>query len=83
MLPTLSKCLIKKHKDITDEALKDLVDIIIKKADKNGDGMISYKDYKETVLEDPLFMECLGPCYPNRACVYSFLATFTDRFLNY
>lgn len=83
MLSLLKDCIIKPYQDVSDEAVKDLVDIIIKKVDVSDNGFISFEDYKKTVEKDPLFLEFLGPCLPDRLSVHSFLATFTDRFHNF
>lgn len=63
-------------------AVRDLVDMIIKKMDLDADGAISFDDYRETVLETPAMLECLGQCLPERESAFVFLATFTDMYSN-
>lgn len=62
-----------------EEAVKDLADIIIKKMDVDRDGIISIEDYHYSVKKDPMLLECLGQCLPDRKNVNAFLTTFTDK----
>jgi hypothetical protein len=48
-----------------DEGIKDLVDLLMKKMDKDGNGRLSLEDYKLSVKEDSLLLEALGPCLPD------------------
>lgn len=82
MINLMRKFVYKHHDEDTDEAVKDLVDIIIKKMDLDKDGIISFDDYTKTVLKDPMLLECFGPCLPDRSHVYAFLITFTDKIKN-
>jgi hypothetical protein len=75
----LNKAVFKHQEEETEEAVKDFADIIIKKMDLDKDGIITFKDYSETVFKEPLLLECFGQCLPNRCAVYSFLTTFTDK----
>jgi Ca2+-binding EF-hand superfamily protein len=79
MVSLLRKFVFKHQDEDVDEAVKDLVDIIIKKVDHDKDGIISFDDYSRTVLEEPLMLECFGQCLPDRKHVYAFLITFTDK----
>lgn len=67
-----------KEEDV-EEAVIDLVDIIIKKMDLDHDGMISFKDYRDTVKKNPLMLQCFGQCLPSRTSVLTFTHTFTDK----
>ncbi|OWF45413.1 EF-hand calcium-binding domain-containing protein 1-like [Mizuhopecten yessoensis] len=49
-----------------DESIKELVEITLKKMDDDHDGRVSFEDYKKGIEEDPLMMEFLGPCLPER-----------------
>lgn len=76
----LMKKFVYKHQDEdVDEAVKDLVDIIIKKVDVDKDGIISFDDYRTTIQEEPMMLECFGQCLPDRNHVKAFLMTFTDK----
>uniref|UniRef100_A0A8C9DK31 EF-hand domain-containing protein n=1 Tax=Prolemur simus TaxID=1328070 RepID=A0A8C9DK31_PROSS len=48
----------------TDEGIKELVDIILKKMDYDNDGKISFADFEKAVREDRLLLEVFGPCLP-------------------
>lgn len=75
----MRKFVFKHQEEDVDEAVKDLVDIVIKKMDVDKDGIISFNDYVSTVLKDPMLLECFGQCLPDRKHVYAFLITFTDK----
>lgn len=75
----MRKFVYKHHEEDVDEAVKDLVDIIIKKMDLDKDGIISFDDYSLTVKNDPMLLECFGQCLPDRKHVYAFLLTFTHK----
>ncbi|XP_004677166.1 PREDICTED: EF-hand calcium-binding domain-containing protein 1-like [Condylura cristata] len=47
-----------------DEAIKDLVEIALKKMDYDNDGKISFADFEKAVKEDRLLLEVFGPCLP-------------------
>lgn len=79
MLKLLSKCVFKHHDEDVDQAVKDFADIIINKVDIDCDGIISFEDYQQSVLKEPLLLECFGQCLPDRKHVYAFLMTFTDK----
>jgi len=49
-----------------DEGVKDLIDMTLKKLDKDKDGRVSFKDWSATVRQEPLMMEAFGPCLPSR-----------------
>lgn len=49
-----------------EEGIKDLVDIIMKKLDKDNDFRISLNDFETSVPDDTLLLECLGPWLPDR-----------------
>lgn len=75
----MRKFVFKHQEEAVDEAVKDLVDIVIRKMDVDKDGIISHEDYLTTVLQEPLLLECFGQCLPDRTHVYAFLLTFTDK----
>ncbi|KAF5297489.1 hypothetical protein FQA39_LY12083 [Lamprigera yunnana] len=63
----------------SDDAVKDLVDTIMKKIDLDRDLKISFGDYKTTVLKEPLLMECMGQCLPSRTAVHNVLTTMFPK----
>lgn len=72
----LKNCFIRKDED-DDEIHNEFADVIIKKMDIDLDGAISFADYKESVHRQPLLLECLGQCIPERESIIAFLTTFT------
>ncbi|XP_076643413.1 calaxin [Halictus rubicundus] len=85
IFPIMRGCLIKLQNDENpDEAVKDLMDLLLKKLDVDRDGSISEDDYKTAVKErNPLLMECMGPVFPSREARHVFFRTFTDRVGSY
>lgn len=65
--------------DADDESVKDLVDLMLKKMDHDGDGSLSFYDFRKSVLEEPLMLQCLGLVLPDRHRIYTFKHTFTDN----
>ncbi|KAL0267854.1 UNVERIFIED_CONTAM: hypothetical protein PYX00_010005 [Menopon gallinae] len=64
----------------SDEVVKDLVDVILKKMDIDRDGKLSYEDYKTSVSKNPMLLEALGQVLPPRTFVLSFLTTLTSKY---
>lgn len=79
MVHLMRKFVYKQQDEEVDEAIKDLVDIIIKKMDVDKDGIISFDDYSKTVQQEWMLLECFGQCLPDRRHVHAFLTTFTDK----
>uniref|UniRef100_G1L5H0 EF-hand calcium-binding domain-containing protein 1 n=2 Tax=Ailuropoda melanoleuca TaxID=9646 RepID=G1L5H0_AILME len=48
----------------TDEGIKELVDITLKKMDYDNDGKISFADFEKAVKEERLLLEVFGPRLP-------------------
>ncbi|XP_022915776.1 calaxin-like [Onthophagus taurus] len=65
--------------DDAEEAVKDMIEILTKKMDIDRDGKISFNDYRQTVVKEPMLLECLGKCLPARISVYTFVTTFTPN----
>lgn len=69
-------CLIKHpQEEDPDEGVKDLVEIVLRKLDKDRDGKISLKDFQESVYEEPLLLEAFGRCLPTERARDTFLTT--------
>ncbi|XP_076755495.1 calaxin isoform X1 [Xylocopa sonorina] len=85
IFPIMRGCLIKLQNDENpDEAVKDLIDLLIKKLDVDRDGSISEEDFRITVKDrNPLLLECMGPVFPSREARHVFLSSFTDRLGRY
>ncbi|XP_074041630.1 calaxin [Leptinotarsa decemlineata] len=79
MFQLLRNCLIKHpQEEDPDESVKDLVDIVMRKIDKNKDGKISLEDFQKTVGEEPLLIEAFGKCLPSEESKITFLTTLTS-----
>lgn len=61
-----------------EDAVLDLVEIILKKLDVDHDGRLSYEDYKISVEEEPLLLEAFGTCLPDERAQATFLAVFSE-----
>ncbi|XP_007938045.1 EF-hand calcium-binding domain-containing protein 1-like [Orycteropus afer afer] len=53
----------------TDEGIKELVEITMRKMDYDNDGKISFADFERAVKEDTLLLEVFGPCLPEAQVV--------------
>lgn len=62
-----------------EEAVKDMIEVITKKMDLDRDGKISFNDYRQSVLNQPMLLEALGQCLPSRLAVHAFLTTVTHN----
>ena len=52
-----------------DEGIKDLVEIALKKMDKDHDSRLSFSDFFQSVQADPLLLECFGQCLPDQKVI--------------
>lgn len=70
----LKKTLITQVSDEDpDEGVKDLVEIALKKMDKDNDHRICFQDFVDSVHDDEnLMLEYLGSCLPDAKCVRAF-----------
>lgn len=75
----LGKCFVMEYEEDVELAVKDLADIMVRKMDIDGDGVIDFEDYRKSVLEQNELLECFGRCLPERGCAYSFMQTFTNE----
>jgi Ca2+-binding EF-hand superfamily protein len=77
MFQMLKTSIIKQpSEEDPDEGIKDLVEIALKKMDKDHDSRLSFQDFHQSVLADPLLLECFGQCLPDqkvRLCFRIFL----------
>ncbi|XP_001647702.2 EF-hand calcium-binding domain-containing protein 1 [Aedes aegypti] len=79
MMLLLRSAFIKPQDEEVEEAVKDLVDIILHRMDIDRDGSISFEDYSQTVRRVPEMLECFGKALPDRGHVYAFTRTFLER----
>lgn len=53
-----------------------MIEVITKKMDIDRDGKISFNDYKQSIMKQPMLLEVFGHCLPTRENVYTFMSTF-------
>ncbi|XP_039763868.1 EF-hand calcium-binding domain-containing protein 1-like [Pararge aegeria] len=77
MYQLMKKSLAKASRDDdVEEAVKELVDIMLKRMDMDLDGVINFQDFQTAVTKTPPLLELLGYCLPERPAVYAFLSTW-------
>jgi len=69
--------------DEVEEALREVVEIGMKKLDKDKDGQITHPDFINACFSDPLLLQSIGPCLPTTKAMAAFLATFTENYRAY
>lgn len=77
IIKLLKNCFVKKDDEEGDEGLNEFADVVIKKMDVDLDGAISFADYRDSVHRQPLLLEFLGQCIPERESIAAFVTTFT------
>lgn len=63
---TTKKLIKQPSEEDPDEGIKDLVEIALKKMDKDHDSRLSLSDFQQSVQADPLLLECFGQCLPDQ-----------------
>ncbi|XP_013145006.1 PREDICTED: EF-hand calcium-binding domain-containing protein 1-like isoform X1 [Papilio polytes] len=77
MYQLMKKSLAKASRDDdVEEAVKELVDIMLKRMDADLDGVINFNDFHISVTKTPSLLESLGYCLPERPAVYAFVSTW-------
>jgi len=83
----LRTCMVGAHQssslDDREEALRELVELSIKKMDHDLDGRLSFSDFDTSVKKDAMLLEVFGPCLPTAYFVSKFLGgslTVAERF---
>jgi len=81
MYTLLQDCLVKTKVDDndTEEAVKDLVEMLFRKLDVNHDGIVDKEDFWTAVKEENLMLECCGQVFPSQRHIDVFEATFADE----
>ena len=64
-----------------DEGVKDLIDMTLKKLDKDKDGRVSFQDWSTTVSAEPLMMEAFGPCLPTERNSSAFMTKVEAEYI--
>ena len=68
-----------ENKEEDGDGVRDLVEMTVKKMDKDRDGKISYSDFYSTVTEEPLLLEAFGTCLPTSPAGLEFLNKVLDK----
>lgn len=55
-----------------------MIELLIKKMDKERNGDISESSFEQAAKIDSLYLECMGPVFPSREARYAFLSTISD-----
>jgi len=66
-----------------EDAENDIVEMVMKKLDVNGDGLVTRDDFRAAVHADPLMLQAVGPCIPEPNTMAAFLSTFTENYRSY
>ena len=61
------------------DGVKDLVDMTLRKMDKDRDGRISLSDFQASVSEEPLLLEAFGNCLPSNQLGAEFIKKILDK----
>ena len=77
----LKNCFIvtNENKEEDGDWVRDLVEMTVKKMDKDRDGKISYSDFYSSVTEEPLLLEAFGTCLPTSLAGIEFLNKVLDK----
>ncbi|XP_011362986.2 EF-hand calcium-binding domain-containing protein 1-like [Pteropus vampyrus] len=70
----LKNSLYQQSSEETDEGIKELVDLTLKKMDYDNDDKISFADFEKAVKEDRLLLEVFGQCLPEAKICLDFEA---------
>jgi len=69
----LKSCIARpSNEDDVDEAVKDIVEIVLKLMDKDHDFKVSKQDFRQSVQEEPLLLEAFGPVLPDDGKIEAF-----------
>lgn len=69
--------------DEIEEAVREIVEIGMKKLDRDKDGQITQPDFENACYHDPLLLQSIGPCLPPARSLAAFMATFTENYRSY
>ncbi|MEQ2252186.1 hypothetical protein ILYODFUR_019180 [Ilyodon furcidens] len=69
----LKQSLLKQpNEEDPDEAIKDVVEITMKRMDHDHDGLLSFKDFEKSVQKENLLLEAFGTCLPDPTRIEKF-----------
>lgn len=64
--------LLAENPDAEEENAKEIVDLTMNMIDINKDSAIEYSEFLNTVMRNPLMLECFGPSFPPRSNLEDF-----------
>jgi len=79
----LADCLMEGeilNSEEVEEGTKEIVDMLMKKLDVNGDGAINFSDFKDACYKDPLLLQSCGLFMPASKYIRTFGAIFTPNY---
>ncbi|CAH1406076.1 unnamed protein product [Nezara viridula] len=75
----LSHQLGKQFGNVSDEQNRIFINMVFSALDQDGDGRISWEDYRNTISKHPTMINCLGRVIPEQNVMDVFLTTFTRQ----
>ena len=81
MMTMMKNCFIVNSSEQEEEGdgVKDLVEMTLRKMDKDRDGRISLSDFQASVSEEPLLLEAFGNCLPSNQLGAEFIRKILDK----
>ena len=81
IMTMLKNCIVVslENKEEEGDGVRDLVEMTVKKMDKDRDGKISYSDFYASVTEEPLLLEAFGNCLPTGPAGLEFQNKVLDK----
>lgn len=81
MMTMMKNCFIVNSSEQEEEGdgVKDLVEMTLRKMDKDRDGRINLSDFQASVKEEPLLLEAFGNCLPTSQSGAEFIKKILDK----
>ncbi|CAL8083433.1 unnamed protein product [Orchesella dallaii] len=78
----LKNCLIRTAgiEEDVEESIKEIVEIALKKLDKDKNGQITFSDFYAAVQCDNLLLEACGPCLPSPKTIGNFFLFLKENY---
>ncbi|XP_024220132.1 calcium-binding protein NCSA [Halyomorpha halys] len=73
----VSNQLGKQYGNVSDEQNRFYINMVFSTLDEDGDGIISWEDYRNTISKHPPLINCLGRVIPEQNIMDVFLTTFS------
>ena len=79
MMTMMQNCFVVNSSEEEGDGVKDLVEMTLRKMDKDKDGRISLSDFQASVSEEPLLLEAFGNCLPTNQSGAEFSKKILDK----